>query len=438
MPKTKNDNSKRGNGRGTVWLLPSGRYRWQVTLGFTLEGKRQALSGTEATKTQAELAMAKAITDHARGLIGASEDITVKAYADKWLSRQKGLAANSQLAYKNELGYALEHLGKLKIKQVKAHHIKDCLSKLSETVVKSGAKKGKPMSHRTLTKIRTRLKSLFREAVVDGYIYVNPCEGVKAIRQSSPEPVGKALDELQMTRLHELGLALYDAGLCRMFPAVFACASLGLRRGEAFGLCWQDIDFTTNTIHIRQNLIVNDGKSYIGNLKTHQSKRDIPLPLSLRNILLRHQTMQHKEQKLAMNAWNDTGAVFATPTGDYAHPANLQRAIKSLISWSDPTQLKDSKLLGVPLEYRKKLETIIKAGDKLPAIRVHDLRHSAATLMLRRKVPVEVVSKILGHARVSITLDIYRQVSEDEKRQLMPDLFDSPLPVREIPTTTLN
>lgn len=78
------------------------------------------------------------------------------------------------------------------------------------------------------------------------------------------------------------------------------------------------------------------------------------------------------------------------------------------------------------------------SGESLPDIKPHDLRHTAATLMLRRKVPVEVVSKILGHARVSITLDIYRHVMDNETRALMVDLFEAPLTERVLPSIGLN
>ena len=83
-PKDK-DTAKKGNGRGSVYSLPNGRYRWPRHLGYNLEGKVNRISGIADNKTLADLAVAKVITDHARGLIGASEDITVKAYADKWL-----------------------------------------------------------------------------------------------------------------------------------------------------------------------------------------------------------------------------------------------------------------------------------------------------------------------------------------------------------------
>jgi integrase len=421
-----------GNGSGTVWKLPSGRWRWQITLGFTPQGKRLAKSGTEANKTLADTALAQAIADFTRGLLGASENISVKDYADKWYSRQKGLEANSLLAYRTELNYALEHLGKLKLKNVRPHHIKDTLLALSERTMESGRGTGKQMSNRTLGKVRTRLKAMFREAVSDGLIYVNPCDGVKRVKGFESEPAGFALDEVQMTRLHELGLALWEAGVCRLFPAVFTAASLGLRRGEVFGLRWQDVDFDKNMLRIRQNLKTPGGKPVLGELKTRHSKRDIPMPLSLKNILLAHQERQKLERERAKEYWSETSAVFAAEYGDYTDPSNLNRALTNVCEWSDPDTLTAKKFLAIPVEKRPKLELIIKAGERLPEMTPHDLRHTAATLMLKRKTPVEVVSRILGHAKVSITMDVYRHVLDAEKEQAMPDLFDVPLPVRQV------
>jgi integrase len=437
-PRAKKETKKAGNGQGTVRELPSGKWRWKVTLGYTLKGKRQSISGVCANQTQAGIEKAKALADYARGLIGASENITVKEYADKWFNRQKGLEENSLLAYRSELGYALEHLAKVKLKNVKPSHIKDTLLALSERRMESGRGKGKPMSNRTLGKVRTRLKALFREAVSDGLIYVNPCDGVKRVKGHESEPAGFALDEVQMTRLHELGLALWEAGVCRLFPAVFTAASIGLRRGEVFGLRWQDVDFQKNVLRIRQNLKTPGGTPVLGELKTRHSKRDIPMPLSLKNTLLAHQEKQKLERDRAKEYWSNTGAVFATEYGDYTDPSNLNRALTNVCEWSDSDTLLAKKLLAIPVEKRPKLELIIKAGERLPEMTPHDLRHTAATLMLKRKTPVEVVSRILGHAKVSITMDVYRHVLDAEKEQAMPDLFDAPLPVRKPETAVLN
>ncbi len=79
--------------------------------------------------------------------------------------------------------------------------------------------------------------------------------------------------------------------------------------------------------------------------------------------------------------------------------------------------------MNVPEAYRDSLRSLIESGVALPRLRVHDLRHTAATLLLRANVPIEIVSKVLGHAKISIIMDIYRQVSLEEKRSKMVDLF---------------
>ena len=78
------------------------------------------------------------------------------------------------------------------------------------------------------------------------------------------------------------------------------------------------------------------------------------------------------------------------------------------------------------------LGAVARAGEKLPELSPHDLRHTYATLALRRRVPPEVVSKTLGHARVSITMDIYRHVLDSERRDHLIDLFEAPVPVRTV------
>lgn len=432
------DDKKAGNGQGSVYELANGKWRWQVTLGYTLEGKIQRAGGVCDNITLAERAKAQAIADFSRGLLASAETITLADYAEKWLKRQKGLRPTTLRGYNADIDYAMKYLGKMKLKDIRPHHVKDCLVKLSEQTMTAGMGKGKPMSSRTLSMVRKRLKAIFAEAVVDQLVYVNPCDSVKGIKQPVPESVGVVMDFVQMTRFHELGLELYNARILRLFPALVAAASLGFRRGEVMALRWEDIDFERNIIRVRKNLTVLGGKPLHGEPKTRHSKRDVPMPLTLRNVLLEQKSRQEVEKRNAMNAWRDTGAVFATETGEYTHPDNFSRSLESLIEWSNPDKLTTRRFKALPVKVRPRLEVIVKSAEKLPDLSPHDLRHTAATLMLRRKVPVEVVSRILGHARVSITLDVYRHVLDSEKEQVMVDLFDAPLPVRQVQTVALN
>ena len=421
----------RGNGQGTVYEYKPGKWRWQVTVGYKPDGKRLSVTGRADSKTLAQTAMTQALADQARGLLAAPESMTVSEYAEKWLSRQKHLSANSLRAYRGELEYALQHIGKARLRDVRPAHLKDLMVSLSEQLMAQG----QMMAPRTQGKVLTRLRSLFREAVSDQIIYVNPVEGVRKVKAPSSEAVGTVLDFGQAARFQEVGQALYGADLCRLWPALFTAVSVGLRRGEVMGLSWQHVDFEKGVLQIRQQLKVEHGKPVLGTLKTQHSRRDVYIPESLRVLLLGLHERQEAERVAMGLAWRETGAVFATVDGGWTHPANLTRALAHLTEWSEPSAIdrRSSAVRAVvSSDALAHLGAVARAGEKLPELSPHDLRHTYATLALRRRVPPEVVSKTLGHARVSITMDIYRHVLDSERRDHLIDLFEAPVPVRTV------
>ena len=431
-PKPKERKVKdRGNGQGTVYEYRPGKWRWQVTVGYKPDGKRLSVTGRADSKTLAQTAMTQALADQARGLLAAPESMTVSEYAEKWLGRQKHLSANSLRAYRGELAYALQHIGKARLRDVRPAHLKDLMVALSEQVMAQG----QMMAPRTQGKVLTRLRSLFREAVSDQIIYVNPVEGVRKVKAPSSEAVGTVLDFQQAVRFQEMGQALYGADLCRLWPALFTAVSVGLRRGEVMGLSWQHVDFKNGVLQIRQQLKVEHGKPVLGTLKTPHSRRDVYIPESLRVLLLGLRERQEAERVAMGSAWRETGAVFATADGGWTHPANLTRALAHVTEWSEPSAIerRSSAVRAVVSDDAlAHLGAVARAGEKLPELSPHDLRHTYATLALRRRVPPEVVSKTLGHARVSITMDIYRHVLDSERRDHLIDLFEAPVPVRTV------
>ncbi|WP_026332509.1 phage integrase SAM-like domain-containing protein [Deinococcus apachensis] len=181
MPRKKAEERKtkeRGNGQGTVWQ-EGDVYRWQVTLGYKADGKRIARSGRAATKGAAHAAMQKVQVDFARGLIGAPEKVTVREYAERWKRRQLEVTPRTAKRYGEELDYALKHLGDLRIQEVRPHHLKDLMVTLNREPLE---RTKRPMSPRTQAHVLTRLRSVFRAAVHDQVIYVNPLEGVKRVK----------------------------------------------------------------------------------------------------------------------------------------------------------------------------------------------------------------------------------------------------------------
>jgi integrase len=442
--------------------LPSGKYRWRVTAGYR-QGKQVRASGTALTLKQAKLEKAKAIADFERRVMAMPDRVTVRDYSSRWLEVQD-VRLNTRKMYKTELGYALEWLGDMPLRDVRPTHIKDTLASLKNRVMGAregkGSKNGATMSTRTLGMVRARLRSVFAAALADQRIYTNPVEATKRIKGNDDGEArrGIALDFDQASRLHELGEALYTAGVCRLWVAVFAALSVGLRRGEVMGLRWQDIDLEQSILKVRQNLTLVNSKISIGKPKTRQSIRDIPMPPSLKLALEQQHAAMLEESGIRGEKLRTDSPVFATVTGEFTSPDNLKRALQNLLEWSDPNpkarerkakkgakprvmviqhETLERRLKGVPVQHRAKLEAISRDGETLPRITPHDLRHTAGTQMLRRKMPLEVVSKILGHAKVSITLDVYRHVLETETKAELVDLF--PIrPARVMPSVPMN
>ena len=464
MTKSPNDKKPksrtRGNGRGTVYELPNGRFRYQYR---TAQGKVLA-TGICDRRGQADDKLAETRTEFLRGTLAGADRVTMREYATKWLERQRHLRPSTRRMYTYELEYALtSHLGKMKLRDVRPAHIKGVLETLSNQIMTSGLGKDKPMSARTLGMVRGRLRSVFGEAVRDQIIYVNPTDAVRRIKalhtSSESDTAGVALDFHEAARLHELGEALYVAGSCRLWPAIFTALSVGLRRGEVMGLRWQDVDFEHGVLMIRKNLTINDGQLLLDKPKTAWSVRDIPMPSSLKATLTAHREAMIVESAAIGQVLTGETPVFATAVGTFTQPDNLGTILSNIIQWSNPAPLErkvrirgrngatpgdhkivtlEQRMKSIPREHRAKLEAIIYAGAPLPTISPHDLRHTAGTLMLRRGMPVEVVSRILGHASISITMDVYRHVLESEKRAVMVDLFPDPLPPRGMNTPPLN
>lgn len=413
-----------GNGSGTVWKEGSA-WRWQITLGYSVNSKRITRSGRESTKTAAQGAMIKAQADYSRGLTGNPEKVTVKEYAERWLRMQIEVTPRTAKRYGEELDYALKHIGHLRLQDVRPNQLKEVIGLLLREPL---PRTGMPMSPRTIAHVRTRLKSLFREAVIDQIIYVNPMESVRPPKTRREISAGQPLDFDGAARLHTIGTALHAAGLLRLWPALFTAVGIGLRRGEVMGLTWKDVDLSSGVLYVRQTRVMGVKGIETGSPKTVNSQREIQMPASLIAVLQAHRIKQAKERAEAGTDWRHTEAVFATALGDWTHPDNLKRSLQMLLKWSDPLliqkeETKAGAWRGVPREQRAALTAAIQSGEALPNISPHDLRHTYATLALRSGIPIEVVSRNLGHATISITLDVYRHVLDSERRSRVVDLF---------------
>lgn len=156
-----------------------------------------------------------------------------------------------------------------------------------------------------------------------------------------------------------------------------------MRRGEILGLKWEEVDLQRGALSVKHTLSRDNGGTYaLGSPKTAHGRRSIALPRSVVESLRKHR-VQQVEHKLGLGeAYKDADFVFATVLGEPLHPNTLAYRFKQI-----------TKLA------------------KLPEIRIHDLRHTSATLMLANGEHPKVVQERLGHSDVSMTLNRYSHVT---------------------------
>lgn len=173
--------------------------------------------------------------------------------------------------------------------------------------------------------------------------------------------------------------------------ALFSTAlAMGLRQGEALGLRWEDVDFDARVLRVRYSLQRIQGDLQLTELKTRNSRRDLPLTDAVIARLRAHRSQQLQEKLLAGSRWQDSGLVFTTTIGT---PLDARNVIR---------------------QYHAILE---KA--KLRRYRFHELRHSCASLLLVQGVPLKTISDILGHSQIRVTADYYVHIAPETRREAL-------------------
>lgn len=170
-----------------------------------------------------------------------------------------------------------------------------------------------------------------------------------------------------------------------LYPCFVLMLVYGLRRGEVLGLSWHDVDFDEGVIRVRRQVVRVGGQLHLGPVKTRAGARELPLLGIAREALID----QDERQVLGggLTEWASEALVFTTAHGRPIEPRNLARSF----------------------------ERIVQAAGLRP-IRLHDLRHTTASLLKKLGVPARDAMVILGHSRISVTLEIYTHVDEESRR----------------------
>lgn len=333
-------------------------------------GKRISFSETfKGTKSEAEKQLTKKLGELDNGTLNISSKQTLSEYLDVWLETiaKPRLHQRTFGDYKDLLQlHVRDSLGNVKLCDLKAIHIQKLYGEL-QTEKKLGA--------RRVRYIHSVLSSALKKAVELDILSRNVAKLVQLPKQTKKE--------MDVMTESECGLfmnALKGERLETMFS--FALAT-GLRPEEYLALQWKDIDLNKQTATVRRAVIrLPKSKWYFSEPKTKSSRRILPLPISLIAELKRHRRKQNEERLKLGAAWQNHDLVFPSEVGTPSTHSNITQVFKR----------------------------VLKNAELRTSLRLYDLRHSHATLLLKAGVHAKVVSERLGHSTIALTLDVYSHV----------------------------
>jgi integrase len=356
------------------------RFLVRVFLGRDGQGKRQYHNKTiHGTKRDAQTYLNQVLRDRDLGTYVEPTKMLLNAYLDDWLetSAKPGVRPQTLASYKDLLRlYIRPRLGDRALAKLTPLDIQGVYAEMLE----------RGLSPRTVRYTHSVLRSALEQAVKWQLVMHNPADRVDLPRQRREEM--QALSPVEVRHFLEVAQG-------NRFGVLFELLlTTGLRPGEALALRWEDIDLDAGRLRVQRVLIRGrartedqDGPNWrFDEPKTPQSRRSVPLPASTARALRTHRVRQ-LEERLAVGAdYVDHGLVFA---GQKGAPVPY----RNLIRWH--------------------FKAVLEAAGLPASIRLYDLRHTCATLLLAAGENPKVVSERLGHASVKLTLDCYSHVLPD-------------------------
>ncbi len=366
--------SKRGNGEGSIYPCKNkdGKttgYRGSYWV-YTADGpKRRYVSGKRREDVRDKLA--KALSDRAGGFVFDAGAMTVGEYLDRWLKDVEDTVREStHVRYEYAIRPHIKPaLGKIKLK--------DLTPAQARWFYRDRLDSG--LAPASVHKLHVVLHKALKAAVEDGLIPRNAVAGLKL-----PKLTREEVDPLSREEARQLLAAA--GGIGDRLEALYVLAlNTGMRQGELLALKWDDVDLEGGVLRVRRTL-TKVGKSFVtGEPKTKKSRRTIRLTTGAVGALRSHLSRQLEEMEQMGSLYQPGGFVFATGIGTIINPSHLRN---------------------------RSFKPLLKAA-KLRHVRFHDLRHTCATLLLSKNVNPKIVSEMLGHASIAITLDIYSHLMPD-------------------------
>ena len=401
--------SARGRRRGEGSIYQDGDGRWRASY-FDLTGRRRYL--TRKTRPATVAALRQALDARDTGIHARGHALTVEEWLGHWLDTiaSAKVAPLTLAGYRQKLAHhVIPRIGRVRLEQLDAEHL--------EETYRAAALAG--LAPATVLQVHRILARALKVAHQRG---------------RAPRNVALLVDAPSVQRGEVLPLTAAEArrvlaaATGRREAARWSVAlALGLRQGEALGLTWDDVDLDAGTVTVRRQLqrlrpehgcpapsrcsgrsprkcpASVPGRLVLRTTKTRKSRRTIALPETLRGAL-----REHRQEQLAERLEEGPNWVGFDQDGQRVQLVFCHRNGRA---WEPKA------------DYQRWVALVETAGVR--RARLHDARHTAATLMLLQGVPAKVVSEILGHSQITLTLDTYSHVVPELSRRAAAGMDDA-------------
>ena len=358
MPRTERN---RAPGEGTLYEEKS-RSRWVGAV--VIDGKRRKV--TAKTKTEARQKLNALTRSRDNGEQVGDGNTTVAQLVDKWMARDvasRSIAPSTLDTHRWSTRTINAGLGKRRVRELTTDDIENWLDKMSEA----------GLARSSLKKFRSTLRQTLEFGERRGVVNRNAASIAKLTPGARPTAERTALTPDQLRTF--LAVCANER-----LGAMFAIqATVGLRPGEASGLCWDAVDLDSGTITIR-TAVRNEGNTavLVDRLKTRRAHRAVVLPAEVVRMLAEHRRRQNVE-RLASDSWADSRLVFATRAGTPLSASNVRRELDRITFQAD-----------------------------VPSVTPNELRHTAASNLSAAGVPIEQIADVLGHTDTAMLMEVYR------------------------------
>ena len=376
----------------------------KVSLGYDNQNKQIIKSMTykpdkELTERQAiKEANRQAVIfeDECKAYNLSNRRVKFQVLADEWLQfieQTQKMKPSTIVRLKGLKERTYQAIGNVYVDKITYQQIQNFILDLSKNGVNQ--KTGKGLSQKTQKHYLTFISDVMKYALKCRYISSNPCKDITVVKTESKEKDIYSLDELKLllSKINEKASTDYKV----FFNLLAYC---GIRRGEALGIEYKDIDFDTGMVSIVRTSNYNAEKGvYTSTPKTKSSYRELFLQSNILDLIKQLKTEQQEQADKIGDLWVENDRLFITWCGKPMHP-------NTPYTW---------------------LERFCK-DEGIPFKGLHSFRHSVATQAITNGVDVKTVSALLGHSQTSTTLNIYAhavQKSNVKALNLMAGLLEN-------------